>query len=307
MMNKANNPISLGLINFTNCLPINYTLEKWALDNLVLSWGHPVLINSLMKEGQVHVAPVSAFEYLTNENDYVLIKEACITSDAECGSVILFSNYKLEDLAGKKIGIPYNSATSINMLKILLNEKGISPESINFIRHKYELPVSEALSSEFDAVLYIGDNALISRFNLCHCEQSEAIQKTLNNKWIASSQAPRNDILQYDLGKLWKELTGLPPVFGTWVAKADWAATRKDDFEQVKFLITKAVEAGLGMYFNEVIQKAASELNLSDYYIKDYLTAKIKYNFTPEHEKSLDLFKKLYNKINKHSEAFSQL
>jgi len=275
--------ISLGLINFTNCLPINYTLEKWAHEDIILSWGHPVLINQLMKEGQVHVAPISAFEYLQNESDYVLIKEACISSDAECGSVILFSNHKPEDLAGKTIGIPHNSATSINMLKIILNEKGILLESINFVRHKYEKPLLEALDSEFDAVLYIGDQALVSRIKY------------------------QDKILQYDLGKVWKEMTGLPPVFGTWVARADWAVNHKDDFDRIKFLISKAVEAGLGMYFNEVIQKAASELDLADYFIKDYLTAKIKYNLTTEHEKSLDLFKKFYNKLNEHSEAFSQL
>jgi len=275
--------ISLGLINFINCLPINYTLEKWAHEDIILSWGHPVLINQLMKEGQVHVAPISAFEYLQNESDYVLIKEACISSDAECGSVILFSNHKPEDLAGKTIGIPHNSATSINMLKIILNEKGIPLESINFVRHKYEKPLLEALDSEFDAVLYIGDQALVSRIKY------------------------QDKILQYDLGKVWKEMTGLPPVFGTWVARADWAVNHKDDFDRIKFLISKAVEAGLGMYFNEVIQKAASELDLADYFIKDYLTAKIKYNLTTEHEKSLDLFKKFYNKLNEHSEAFSQL
>jgi len=230
--------ISLGLINFTNCLPINYTFEKWALEDIILSWGHPVLINNLIKEQQVHVAPVSAYEYLMNEKDYVLIKEACITSDAECGSVILFSNHKLEDLAGKKIGLPYNSATSINMLKILLNEKKIPLESINFVRHKYEKSLNETLNKEFDAVLYIGDAALVSRVR------------------------DEKNFYQYDLGKLWKEITGLPPVFGTWVGRADWAAAHKDDFDRVKFLINKAVEAGLGMYFNEVIKKAASELDL---------------------------------------------
>ena len=297
MMNNISNPISLGLINFTNCLPINYTLEKWALEDIVLSWGHPVLINQLMKEGQVHVAPISAFEYIQNENDYVLIKEACITSDAECGSVILFSNHKLEDLAGKKIGIPHDSATSINMLKIILNEKGILLESINFVRHKYEKPLNEALGGDFDAVLYIGDNALVSRFLLCHCEELATKQSTCSKGGNGLLRFARNDMYQYDLGKVWKEMTGLPPVFGTWVARADWAANHKDDFDRVKFLISKAVEAGLGMYFNEAVQKAVSELNLTDYFIKDYLTVKIKYNLTIEHEKSLDLFKKLYQQI----------
>jgi len=344
MMNNISNPISLGLINFTNCLPINYTLEKWALEDIVLSWGHPVLINQLMKEGQVHVAPISAFEYIQNENDYVLIKEACITSDAECGSVILFSNHKLEDLAGKKIGIPHDSATSINMLKIILNEKGIltptpyplpqgrgkqvgagakpphldTPKEIQFIKHKYEKALSEALGCEFDAVLYIGDNALVSRYKynetviLGDLDKTEERENLFNydeqiDPHVTASPSLRMTIqckepalqqfYQYDLGKVWKKMTGLPPVFGLWVARADWAVNHKDDFDRVKFLISKAVEAGLGMYFNEVIQKAASELDLADYFIKDYLTAKIKYNLTTEHKKSLDLFKKLYQQI----------
>jgi len=271
--------ISIGLINFTNCLPINYTLEKWAHEDIILSWGHPVLINRLMHDGQVQVAPISAFEYLMNESDYVLIKEACITSDSECGSVILFSKFKFEDLAGKKIGIPFNSATSINMLKILLNEKGIPLESINFSMHKYKQALPEALNSEYDAILYIGDQALVSRVK------------------------HKDEFLMYDLGSLWKEATGLPPVFGTWVARADWAVTHKDDFDRVKFLINKAVEAGLGVYFNEATEKAASGLNLNPEIIKDYLTAKIKYNFTPEHEKSLKLFKELYFKLNINSES----
>lgn len=270
---ETNNKISIGLINFTNCLPINYTLEKWAPENVIFSRGYPALINTLMKDKQIQVAPISSIEYLTNENDYVLIKEACITSDAECGSVILFSNHKIEDLAGKKIGLPYNSATSIAMLKVLLKEKGISLESIDFSVHKYEFSLPEHLNQKVDAVLYIGDKALEARFK------------------------HKDEFYRYDIGTLWKETTGLPPVFGTWVARADWAVIQKDDFNRVKFLINKAVEAGLGIYFNEVVKIAADNLNLPYDYIEDYLSVKIKYNLTKEHEQSLNLFKKLYKEI----------
>ncbi len=274
--------INIGLISFINSFPISYTLEKWALKKFVLNWGYPVLINNLIKEERVQVAQISAFEYLKNKNNYILIKEACITSDSECGSVILFSNYKIEDLEGKTIGLPYNSATSINMLKIILKEKKNSFKNIKFIPHKYEATLSENLQKNFDAVLYIGDNALISRYNL---ETSDY----------------DNKIFQYDMGNLWKNITGLPPVFAVWVARADWATTHKDDFERLKFIINKAVEAGLGVYFNEIIKKAASTTDLPNCFIKDYLTAKIKYKFTAEHEKSLNLFKELYSK---HIESF---
>lgn len=303
--------INIGLINFTNCLPINYTLEKWALENLILSWGNPAAINQLMKDGQVQIAPISTFEYLQNQDDYVLIKEACITSDAECGSVILFSNCKFEDLGGKSIALPHDSATSINMLKVLLNEL-LSPtplsslSNIQFMNHKYEKPLSEALGKDFDAALYIGDNALISskrEIVIPHLMRDlscdESLLESQTGKMLKRVQHDKKEdpIFQYDLGRMWKDLTGLPPVFGSWVANADWADKHKDDFEQIKFIIDKAVEDGLGVYFNEVVEKAALNLNLNSDFIKDYLTAKIKYNFTSEHEKSLNLFKELLIKL----------
>jgi chorismate dehydratase len=273
-MKTSNKKISIGLINFTNCLPINYALEKTSEGQLLFSRGYPALINQLMHAGQVHVAPMSSIEFLQNQKDYVLIKNACITSDAECGSVILFSNFKFEDLEGKNIAIPNDSATSIAMLKVLLKEKGVDLKSINFSIHKYEFKIQEALK-KYDAVLQIGDAALVSRYN------SE------NN----------TDFYQYDLGRVWKEITGFAPVFGTWAARADWANANKDSFEELNLLITKAVEAGLGVYFNEVVQIAAENLDLPQEYIKDYLTAKIKYKFGVEQEKSLLLFNRLYERL----------
>ena len=256
-------------------MPINYSLEKWGLENIILKKGHPVYINRLMKEGQVLVAPISSYEYIKNEKNYVLIKEACIASKAECGSVLLFSNRKFEDLAGCTVALPDDSATSAEMLKILLKKKGIFLQEINFVPHKYELNLPDFLSprGKIDAVLYIGNNALISA-------------------------AKYNDkIIQYDIGRLWKDTTGFPPVFGVWAARADWAINHADDFQKIKLLIGKAVEAGLGMYFNEIIKKASADLFLPENTIRDYLSAKIKYDYTPEHEAGLEYFKELTYEI----------
>jgi len=291
------NKISTGLINFTNCLPINYTLEKWALEKLVISRGHPSLINQLLLDSQVQAAPISSIEYLLNEDKYILIKEACITSDAECGSVILFSGFRFEQLRGKKIAFPFNSAASVVMLKILLAENGISSENTQFLTHYYKKPVHEYLKKEFDAVLYIGDEALVAGINYRNNTKMQP-ENNLKKEWVQknvliSNQYP-NEIIQYDIGKLWREFTGLPPVFGTWAARADWVQKNEEDFEWLKFIITKALEAGSSLYFNDIISTAAKNLNIHQDYVKDYLTAKIKYGFTKEHEKSLDLFKKLY-------------
>ncbi|MCK5177340.1 MAG: hypothetical protein KAQ92_06440, partial [Candidatus Aenigmarchaeota archaeon] len=58
-----------------------------------------------------------------------------------------------------------------------------------------------------------------------------------------------------------------------------------------------AIETGFEMYFNEILDKASKNIGLKKEIIEDYLTSKIKYSYTPEHKKSLELFEKLYNKI----------
>lgn len=273
-MKNTDIPVSMGLINFINCLPINYALAKFAPENIIFSRGNPALMNELLRNGQVMIAPISSIEYLLNEEDYVLMKENCISSYGECGSVILFSRRKLEELKGKNIAVPYNSASSTAMLKVLLKSKGMPPEEINFSVHRYKTPIREKLK-EVDAVLYIGDNALIARYK--------------------NENTP--DFYQYDLGTLWTDFTELPAVFAAGAARADMAINRQDDFNRIKTLIGKAVEAGTGIYFNEVIKEATQDFNLNDDYIKDYLSSKIKYDFTSEHEKSLNLFKELYLKL----------
>ncbi|HBH17420.1 MAG TPA: hypothetical protein DDX14_00470, partial [Cyanobacteria bacterium UBA9579] len=192
-MNKELSKISLGLINFTNCIPVNYSLYEWSNERLILSEGYPTLINQLMLEKQVHVAPISSIEYLKNQDQYKLIETACISSDGDVDSVILFSNYDFMDLEEKTIGVPYTSSSSITLLKILLNEHQYDLSRIKFKTHKYETSLEDALNSKFDAVLYIGDPAL-----------------TANIKY-------QHQFKKYDLGKLWKEHTGYPMTFGTWV------------------------------------------------------------------------------------------
>jgi len=64
-------------------------------------------------------------------------------------------------------------------------------DSAMFIHAGKEIsvPATKSFASQL-VCLYIMGIYLAER----HCEQSEAIHQPLNNKWIASSQAPRNDI-----------------------------------------------------------------------------------------------------------------
>lgn len=265
--------ISLGLLNFTNCTPINYTFNKWGHDHVSLSCGYPTLLNYLMDDNQLHVSPVSSLYYIENPDKFKLIETISISSYGEVGSVILFSKYKLSELEGKTVGLPFTSHTSIALLKILLKSKGVDLNSINFVIHKYELELDEQLQNAFDAVLYIGDPAFIASTKN-KCKYSE-----------------------YDLGLEWNNLTGLPMVFSVWLARADWVLVNKNDFDWISFMLNKSVEAGLNLYFNEVLNEASQILKIHESFIADYLKNKLNYSFTAEHVESLGLFKKFYNQL----------
>ena len=184
------NITKIGLIKFTNCLPVNFYLEKEMPDNTEFVYGTPAELNKLLAEGKIDLAPISAFEYIRNKDNYSPIGGACISSDGECGSVFLFSKREISDLKGCKIGIPCDSATSIAMLRIILAQWGINSENTVFEQHSYAGGLDGLFDLGFDAVLFIGDNAL---------KENNSLHKPCN---------------VYDLGKLWKDLTGYPAVFG---------------------------------------------------------------------------------------------
>jgi len=271
----SNQKISLGQLKFINSMPVNYPFERWRHSKIIVNSGYPTLINQLFKDELLHVAPVSSIEYLKNKDKYSLIDTICISSGGEVDSVILFSNYEIENLKNKIIGVPYTSATSIALLKILLKEYGIPLDSCKFVTHKYQQSLENALLSQFDAILYIGDPALVAN---------------IHNK----------SKFKYDLGLEWKKISGLPMVFANWVVWSDWKSAYPDDWEWISIILDKAVEAGLNMYLNDVVEKSSRLLNLDKKVIQDYLTCKIQYKFTDKHRESLQLFNSKYQMISEY-------
>jgi len=273
-----NRHINLGIMNFTNCLPINYSLCKWNLEGLIFNNGCPTELNRLMIDGKIDIAPVSSVEYLHNQDKFTLLDNICISSFGKVDSVVLFSNYEMKKLSGKHIGIPYTSASSIALLKIFLAQNNADIDSIKFSVHSYENSLEEFLNKKYDAVLFIGDPAFLANIKF-------------HNKYLI-----------YDFGECWFNMTNLPMVFATWVARTDWVMSNNDDFIWIKSILDKAVESGLNVYFNEIINLTSENFKIDKIFIEDYLTNKIKYNFTENHWKSLKLFKEMNDSLIKRAE-----
>lgn len=260
-----NNTILLGKYNFINCLPFNIPLDNIPQKIIVSTYGTPNTINQLLNKGALNIGPMSSYEYLKNSSSYILLDDISISSQNTVGSVILFSNIKFEDLGGKNIAIAHTSSTSVKLLQLLIRTN--CKTDATYTLHEYEKDLTDLLKT-YDAVLFIGDPALINSYN----------------------SALNTSILQYDLAELWNKITDLPMVFGVWVAPKNWAQTNKKSLEYVNQNLIQAKTSGLNQFFDKVLQKAKTETLLPEDVLIKYFKQQLNYDLTEIHKKSITHF-----------------
>lgn len=192
--------LAVGRITYANCAPFFHHLREVGFRGEVIE-GVPSQLNRMLSEGTIDISPSSSFEYACNWRDYLLLPGQSISSIGPVSSVLLFSTAELSALDGVEISITGESATSINLLKILLKELAGCRE---VICTKNEAS-GETMIKEGGSALLIGDRAL-----------------------QASRQRPEGMKI-YDLGALWYLLTGLPFVFALWIVRRDAAAAKATD------------------------------------------------------------------------------
>ena len=189
--------LRIGRITYANCSPIFHELQKQApAEDYQFIGGVPSHLNALLAAGEIDVCPSSSIEYALHPERYLILPELSISSIGAVGSVLLFSRIPMEELDGQTILLTSESATSVNLLRILLKKRfgcscGFTVSA---------LPLDSALQ-EAPAMLLIGDSAL-------------------------RSSLLDTDLLVCDLGELWYEWTGLPFVFALWLCRRKVARDR---------------------------------------------------------------------------------
>ncbi|WP_232696327.1 menaquinone biosynthesis protein [Brevibacillus daliensis] len=195
--------LQVGQISYTNTLPVYYYVQTEKFINKAdIIQQYPAQLNDAMAEGKIDVGPISSFSYAEHAEEYVLMPDICVGAKGPVNSIFLFSKKSIEKLDQAKIALTNTSATSVNLLKILLQKcKGLSP-SYTVMR-----PVLSEMMVEHDAALLIGDEAIVAK---------------------------RSDhgYFVYDLGQLWYEETGYPMTFAVW-------AIRRDALEQHEELLSE--------------------------------------------------------------------
>lgn len=183
--------IRLGDIEYSNCYPVHAQLiEEGPPAGVELVRGTPGELNAALAAGQIDVAPCSSIEFARHADAYHILPGLAIASNGAVGSILLETERDIADLAGTTVAVPTASATSVVLLRGLLEERWkIKPQYRWYDQRAATDPAAEGAS----AVLRIGDIALR--------RDVSANRRVL------------------DLGEAWTEWTGLPFVYALWQAR----------------------------------------------------------------------------------------
>ncbi len=169
----------VGSVPYLNAVPLTRGIEDQ------IQFVVPSRLGDMLRAGELDAALLSVTEVLFNDR-YDILDGICIGSLGEVFSVYLAHTTPLEELT--LVHCDPASLTSVNLLRVLLGERGIRPEFVPLIDYTPELMPEN--------VLLIGDPAI--RFRRTN---------------------PSHQI--WDLGSAWMELTNLPFVYAVWALRRD--------------------------------------------------------------------------------------
>ena len=172
-------PFRVGSVPYLNAVPLTRGLEDQ------IRFEPPSVLAQMLQREELDAALVSVTEVLFHDR-YDILDGIAVASLGEVKSVFLAHRGSLED--AREIYCDTASLTSVNLLRVLLAERGLRPAF-------HPLP-SYDWAGLPEAALLIGDHAI---------------------DFLRSSPAHRI----WDLGTAWYELTQLPFVYAVWALRRD--------------------------------------------------------------------------------------
>jgi chorismate dehydratase len=190
-------PFRVGSVRYLNAVPLTRGLEE------EIVFAVPSELAKMLQRDELDAALVSVTEVLLNDR-YDILDGTAIASLGEVKSVLLAHRKPIEE--AQEIYCDTASLTSVNLLRVLLAERGLKPE--------FKPLASYDPKALPDYALLIGDPALDLVF------------------------APHEHEI-FDLGAAWYEMTSLTFVF------AVWALRRGIENSALRRQLTEAREFGM--------------------------------------------------------------
>ncbi len=224
----------VGKIPYLNSVPFYHQFERRYFKILPIV---PRRMGLLQEKGLLATGLFSLMDFIRLEKSLEMLPYGIASRD-QVKSVMLFSKDGWLGLNGKSIGITDDTATSVRLLQVLLEEK----YGVRAVLRRMESGVND--HSEFDAVLLIGDEALRrNKFGLPGFE------------------------LVFDLSNEWYDWKKLPFVFAVWAVQKSLPAHQQ---KELVFLIEHSLNSCEG-HFGEIGGLHGKRLGLSKLEVEEYL------------------------------------
>jgi chorismate dehydratase len=177
-------PFRVGSVSYLNAVPLTRGLEEQVV------FATPAKLAEMLRKDELDAALVSVVEVLFNDR-YDILDGIAIASLGEVKSVLLAHRKPLEE--AREVFCDPASLTSVELVRVLLAERGIRPE--------FKPLPSYDFSALPDYAMLIGDRAL----DLLRGRDQHEV---------------------WDLGEAWFDLTKLPFVYAVWALRRGIENTR---------------------------------------------------------------------------------
>lgn len=258
--------IRIGKINYTNVWPIYHYFphEKFGT---ALEWIEqvPTGLNRAMLAGEVDMGAISSFAYGQSHDRYELFPELSVSAYGDVHSLLLFHKKPLEQLDGCTVVLPTTSATTVNLLKIVLERFiGVRPQYV------YAAPSLDTMMKHADAALLIGDDAIRASWTATPYEVS-------------------------DMGGLWHRFTGQWMTFAVWAVRKESIRQHPQLVAAVHESFLQSKEAGL-KHREPIVRQAQAKIGGTSQYWRGYFD-NLSHDFGPEQRRGLSLYFRYANEL----------
>jgi len=261
--------IRLGKISYTNMWPVTHFFNEGIFAGEVdFVEQVPSQLNIKMSQGEIDIGAISSLAYAEHADDYMILPDLSVSCYGDIGSISLYHKGSLDKLDGHKVALTNTSLTSVNLLKIILEEfHQLKPVYVSMA------PNIDQMLEEATGALLIGDEALSANLRFT--------EKPLYN--------------HLDLGAEWLRQTGNWMVFAVY-------AVRKDAYEKYPELIERIYQEYLRSKakgyreINQVIAAAIKRYGGSNDFWEKYFSG-LSHDFTIEQQEGLKHYFELATKI----------
>ncbi|MGO4369534.1 menaquinone biosynthesis protein [Paenibacillus sp. 2TAB19] len=254
-----NRPITIGTIDYANAWPLFHQLESFAGHvNYESISRYPAELNRLLQAGELDISAISSYSYGLHSESYMLLPQLSVGSTGPVHSILLFLKEPLELKRPSTIAVTSTSATSVNLLKILMEMYyECSPSYVT------AEPRLEEMLRDADAALLIGDPAIHASWN----EQGLHV---------------------IDLGRLWNEWTGLGMTYAVVAARKEVIHSNPEAVQAAYDAILKCKQHNQN-HLEPLIRQACKQLGGDAAYWDMYFHS-LQYDFGSKLQEGLALY-----------------